>query len=138
MTDAEEETYYFESERARRSIRAVKWIGAVGIILITLSSPIFVLASMKWTQDPLLDYEVKVKANQTACIYLKQFDLTDNVIISVCNRGGVIVLDIRLFINHTATIRGIPLNLKQWTTLKRILPSVNGAIENASKARGGS
>ena len=137
MTDAKEQTYYFESEHFRRPIRAVKWMGVIGIILITLSSPMFVLASTKWSQDHPLDDQVKVEANQTACSYLKQFYLTDNVIIWVCNRGGDIVLDIRLFLNQTATIHGIPLNMRQWRTLQRISPTVNRAIEKASEPRGG-
>lgn len=137
MTDAKERAYYFDSERARRPVRAVKWMGAIGIILITLSSPIFVLSNMKWSQYHPLDYQIKVDPNQTACSYLKQFYLTDNVIISVCSRGGDIVVDIRLFLNQTATIRGIPLNLSQWRTLERISPDVNGAIEKASETRSG-
>ena len=45
---------------------------------------------------------------------MKQFDLKDHIILSVCNEDGEIILDIRMFINQTATIRGIPLNLRQW------------------------
>ena len=32
--------------------------------------------------------------NQTACSYLKQFDIEDNVILSVCNANRHIVLDV--------------------------------------------
>ena len=39
--------------------------------------------------DPLY-YEVKLESNQTACSYLKQFDLQDSVMLSVCNRDGEI------------------------------------------------
>ena len=74
---------------------------------------------------------MKVEANQTACSYLKQFDLQDNVMLSVCHRGGDISMDIRLFLNQTATIRGIPLNLRQWNVLQRVSNSVNRAIEEA-------
>ena len=37
----------------------------------------YVLASIEWSNNDPLDYEVKVEANQTACSYLKQFDLQD-------------------------------------------------------------
>ena len=57
---------------------------------------------------------MKVQANQTVCSYLKQFDLKGNVILSVCHRDEEVSVDIRLFLNKTATIRGIPLNLIQW------------------------
>ena len=75
--------------------------------------------------------EYEVKANQTACSYLKQFDLNNNVILSVCHRDGEISVDIRLFLSQTAAIRGIPLNLRPWNVLQRVSSSVNSAIEEA-------
>ena len=86
---------------------------------------------MEWSNSDPLDYEVKVEANQTACSYLKQFDLQDSVMLSVCHRDGELGIDIRLFLNETATIRGIPLNLVQWNVLQRVSSSVNRAIEEA-------
>ena len=58
--------------------------------------------------------------------YLKQFDIEDNVILSVCYTAEHIILDKRVFLNGTATIRGILLNLKQ---LK--MDIVNRAVEEA-------
>ncbi len=45
--------------------------------------------------------------------------------------SGEVIIDIRRFLNGTATIRGIPLNLKQWLTLKRITSTVDTAINEA-------
>ena len=90
-----------------------------------------ILASMDWSNNDPMDYEVKVQANQTAWSYLKQFDLKGNVILSVCHRDGEVSVGIRLFLNKTATIRGIPLNLIQWKLLQRVSSSVNRAIEKA-------
>ena len=86
---------------------------------------------MEWSNNDPLDYEVKVEANQTACSYLKQFDLQDSVMLSVCHKDGELGIDIRLFLNKTATIRGIPLNLMQWKNLQGVSSSVNRAIEEA-------
>lgn len=69
--------------------------------------------------------------------HLKQFDLKDHVMLSVCNRDGEIILDIRLFINQMATIRGIPLDLRQWNALQRVSPSVNRAIEETTEEGNG-
>ena len=80
---------------------------------------------MEWSNNYPFDYVMEV--NQTACSYLKQFDLKDNVIFLVCNRDGEIML--RLFLNQTATIRGIPLNVRQWDVLQGVSNSVNRAIE---------
>ena len=108
----------------------MKWLGIIGIILITLCAPVYVLASMGWSNNDPLDYEVKVEANQTACSCLKQFDLQDNVL-SVCHRDGELSIDIRLFLIKTATISSILLNLMQWNVLQRVSSSVNRAIEEA-------
>ena len=58
-------------------------MGVIGLILVTLCIPVFVLENMSWSSYDSLDYEVKLEANQTACSYLKQFDLKDNTILSV-------------------------------------------------------
>ena len=86
---------------------------------------------MEWSNNDPFDYEVKVQANQTACSYLKQFGLNDNLILSLCHRDEEISLDIRPFLNKAATIRCIPLNLMQWDVLQRVSSSVNRAIEEA-------
>ena len=120
-------TYYFDQEEVKCHIKIMKWTGVIGIILVSLSTPLYILASMEWSNNYPFDYVMEV--HQTACSYLKQFDLKDNVILSVCNRDGEIMLDIRLFLNQTATIRGIPLNLRQWNVLQGVSNSVNRAIE---------
>ena len=81
---------------------------------------------MEWSNNYPFDYVMEV--NQTACSYLKQFDLKDNVILLVCNRDGE-MLDIRLFLNQMATIHGIPSNLRQWNVLQRASNSVNRSIK---------
>ena len=120
-------TYYFDQEEVKCHIKIIKWTGVIGIILVSLSAPLYILGSMEWWNNYPFDYVMEV--NQTACSYLKQFNLKDNAILSVCNRDGEIMLDIRLFLNQTATIRGIPLNPRQWKVLQRASNSVNRAIE---------
>ena len=116
MSSPNDTTYYFDQEGVKCHIKIIKWTGVIGIILVSLSTPLYILASIEWSNNYPFDYVMEV--NQTACSYLKQFDLKDNVILSVCNRDGEIMLDIRLFLNQTATIRGIPLNLRQWNVLQ--------------------
>ena len=126
MSNPSDTTYYFDQEEVKCHIKIMKWTGVKGIILVSLSTPLYILASMEWSNNYPFDYVMEV--NQTACSYLKQFDLKDNVILSVCNRDGEIMLDIRLFLNQTATIRVIPLNLRQWNILQGVSNSVNRAI----------
>ena len=101
------------------------------LTLVILCIAVYILASMDWSNNDPMDYEVKVEANQTACSYQKQFDLKDNVALSVCHRDEEISLDIRLFLNQTATIHGIPLKPRKWNVLQRVSNSVNKAIEEA-------
>ena len=116
MSNPNDMTYYFDQVEVKCHIKIMKWTGVIGIILVSLSTPLYILASMEWSKNYPFDYVMEV--NQTACSYQKQFDLKDNVILSMCNRDGEIMLDIRLFLNQTATIRGIPLNLRQWNVLQ--------------------
>ena len=84
---------------------------------------------MEWSNNYPFDYVMEVNS------YLKQFDLKDNVILSVCNRDGEIMLDIRLFLNQTATIHVIPLNLRQWNVLQGVSNSVNRAIKKENTCK---
>ena len=127
MSNPNDTTYYFDQEEVKCHIKIMKWTGVIGIILVSFSTLLYILASMEWSNNYPFDYVMEV--NQTACSYLKRFDLKDNVILSVCNRDGEIMLDIRLFLNQTATIRGIALNLRQWNVLQGVSNSVNRAIE---------
>ena len=127
MSNPNDTTYYFDQEEVKCHIKIMEWTGVIGIILVSLSTLLYILVSMEWSNNYPFDYVMEV--NQNACSYLKQFDLKDNVILSVCNRDGEIMLDIRLFLNQTATIRGIPLNLRQWNVLQGVSNSVNRAIE---------
>ena len=127
MSNPNNTTYYFDQEEVKCHIKIMKWTGVICIILVSLSTPLYILASMEWSNNYPFDYVMEV--NQTACSYLKQFDLKDNVILSVCNRDGEIMFDIRLFLNQTATIRDIPLNLRQWNVLQGVSNSVNRAIK---------
>ena len=127
MSNPNDTTYYYDQEEVKCHITIIKRTGVIGIILVSLSTPLYILASMEWSNNYPFDYVMKV--NETACSYVKQFDLKDNVILSVCNRDGEIMLDIRLFLNQTATIHGIPLNLRQWNVLQGVSNSVNRAIE---------
>ena len=113
MSNPNDETYYFHQNELNCHIKILKWLSIMGLILVTLCTPVYVLAIMEWSNNSPLDFEVKVEANQTVCPYLKQFNLKDSVILSVCHSDKEISLDIRLFLNQTDTIRGIPLNLRQ-------------------------
>ena len=39
--------------------------------------------------------------NQTACIYAKQFNLGEQVYLTVCYLGGDTLIDLRRFFNHS-------------------------------------
>ena len=67
-----DQTYYFDQEELKCHIKAVKWISVTGMIIVLLCTPLFVLASMNWSNRHPVDYEVKVDANETACSNLKQ------------------------------------------------------------------
>ena len=118
MSNPNNTTYNFDQEELKCHIKINKWISVIWLILVTLCALVFVIATMEWSNNYHMDCEVKVEVNHTACFYLKHFDLKGNVILSVCHRDKEISLDMRLFLNQVATIRGILLNLRQWNVLQ--------------------
>ena len=69
--------------------------------------------------------------NQTLCVYLKQFRLSENKRVSVCAIEDAVRVDIRIFYNNHASIRGIWLNVSEWRTLLRLWGSIQSAIMKA-------
>ena len=66
--------------------------------------------------------------NQTLCVYLKQFRLSENKRVSVCAIEDAIRVDIRIFYNNHASIRGIWLDVSEWRTLLRLWGSIQTAM----------
>ena len=83
MSSSNDQMYSFDQEELTCHIKAVKLIGVTGMIIVLFSTPLFVLASMGWSNHHPVDYEVEMNVNETACSYLKQFDLKDHVMLSV-------------------------------------------------------
>ena len=101
----------------RRNLTIIKWIGIMTIVVSCAVTLFMVLSHSECTSSPT--FEAPVNLNQTSCVYIKQFYLRDHLYASVCNQAGHSFLDIRVFINRTATIRGITMEMKQWFTLKK-------------------
>ncbi|MES9903035.1 MAG: hypothetical protein ABW168_10165 [Sedimenticola sp.] len=121
-----------EPRNYKRYLAVAKWIGAAMLTILVLSMPGIVISLSATSQRPTLDYEVKIDdANRTACVFVKRYDLREGVYLTVCNMNGHIILDIRRFFNETASIRGIPLNLNQWLTLKQMTGTIDTAINEA-------
>ena len=123
----------FETEDIQRHITVLKWTGVTLIMLATILTPVIVFTGSMVQFKPPMDYEVKVtdSNNETACIYVKRYNLGDHVYLTVCNLNGEILIDIRQFFNQSASIRGIPLNLKQWNSLKQMSQMIDSAVSEA-------
>jgi hypothetical protein len=128
-----ETTYSFDpgTENVKRHLTAIKWIGISFIIVITITVPVLSGILTMGRGEQRLDYAVHELNNATACNYSKIHDLGERVYLTVCSINGHIVLDIRRFVNNSATITGIPLNWEQWTTLKGHVHIVDDDIREA-------
>lgn len=119
------------SKNIRLHLTFIKWFGLIFIVAIC-SVPGFVILGQSSNRDcTILDAVSKPDLNQTGCVYVKQFYLHENIYATVCNRDGYVFLDIRHFINGTATIIGVDLSLSQWLTLKQLTTSIDTAIAEA-------
>ena len=119
----------------RYHLTLIKLIGVILIVLTCAASPILIIGLAASNNPMPLDYEVRVESqaimNQTACVYVKQFSLQENLYATICNVDGTILVDLRHFLNGSATILGIPLHLKQWLSLKQMSSSIDTAIDEA-------
>lgn len=76
-------------------------------------------------------YSPSITTNVSAvCDYTIQYDLQDDIRLTVCKLETVFLIDIRKFVNDTATIKGIQLRSQQWIRLKRFIPYVDSTISN--------
>jgi len=105
----------------------------VGVVILATfcADPEFIILS-HWDCALLTgDHGVKPDLNKTACVYVKQFYLQQQLYATVCNQDGYVFVDIRQFVNGTATIIGADLSLLQWLTLKQLSSSIDVAISEA-------
>ena len=72
-----------------------------------------------------------IDTNRTLCVYLKQFTLSENKKVSVCAIEDAVRVDIRIFYNNHASIRGIWLNVSEWRALLRLWGSIQSAMMKA-------
>lgn len=119
-----------KDKNLRCHLTIIKWVGVV--ILATICAvPGFIILSHRDCALHVPDHGVKPNLNKTACVYVKQFYLQQRLYATVCNQDGYVFVDIRQFVNGTATIIGVDLSLLQWLTLKQLSPSIDIAISEA-------
>ncbi len=120
------------SEIAKRRVASVKWIGVSCMLVITIAIPTVIWIRRFDRGGLLIDYVTVHDSNATAeCDYSERYDLGETTYLTVCDLNGYVILDIRKFINNSATISGVPLNWDQWISLKRQIPPIDIAIGEA-------
>ncbi|KAL4221135.1 hypothetical protein ACF0H5_019394 [Mactra antiquata] len=116
-----------------KRFHTIKKCGLVLMVLIVCLTPGLVIITS--TPHHIHQHEYiemnDIIVNQTACGYIKQFDLLENIYLTVCNRDNFVLLDIRRFFNQTASIQGIGLNIHQWSQLKKLLHLIDTAISKS-------
>ena len=70
--------------------------------------------------------------NGSLCSYFRQWTLSDNVKLTVCNYLGSVRVDIRAFISEKATIRGIWLNTSEWEELTKLFKLIQRSLNEAN------
>lgn len=114
----------------RCHLTIIKWVGVV-ILATAFTVPGVILLVQQDSSHQSFDEGIQPELNKTACVYVKQFYLQDQIYATVCNQNGYVFVDIRQFINGTATIIGVDLNLRQWLTLKQHTRTIDVAIAEA-------
>ena len=94
-----------------------------------ITIPVVVDVSL-WISQPSksVNDESVEDTNQTLCVYLKQFRLSENKKVSVCAIEDAVHVDIRIFYNNQAIICGIWLDVSEWRSLLRLWGSIQTAM----------
>ena len=121
----------------RVHMNVLKWMSVILILVTCTTTIVIVVTSVASHPECPVDYQVSIDderqpdMNQTSCVFVKQFSLQEGLYATVCNDEGHIFVDIRRFLNGTATIRGIPLNINQWGILKQAGSRIDKAMTEA-------
>ena len=135
----EDNRSYSYSDRMDVRIKILKIVGVVVLLGISMSALIITSSNQSlWPGLNTTDH-VHVEDNrpmnltQTLCDLIEVFDLSDNILATVCRIGGHVRIDFRRFINNRATIQGIHLSLKQWHVLESVLNRIDKTITHFSQ-----
>jgi hypothetical protein len=121
----------FRGKNMRCHLTIIKWIGIL-ILATTCTIPGFVILTHTECSFPASDDPgMKPDLNRTACVFVKQFYLQDRLYATVCNQNGYVFVDLRQFINGSATIIGVDLAQIQWLSLKQQMAGIDTAITEA-------
>ena len=66
MSNGNDQTHCFDQLRLKGHIEVVKWIGVACLVLVSFSTPLFVIANMNRSINHPADYLLKMVVNQTA------------------------------------------------------------------------
>ena len=113
IPNLQEEFETLDNSIAKHHITIIKWI-AVTLILSAFAIPTIIISTV---HHPVT-HDIPPHLNQTACVYVKQYPLQDSTFVTVCNTKTYIFVDIRKFINGSATKIGI--HLQKWEQLQVI------------------
>ena len=69
--------------------------------------------------------------NGSLCSYFRQWTLSDNIELTVCNYLGSVRVDIRAFVSGKATIKGIWLTITEWQELSKLFKLIQRSLNKA-------
>ena len=125
------ETFIPQQKSKRMPLTHMKQISKVVIIVsITATILLEVGILVNLSSSAVDDYVMYTSqdTNHTLCSYLKQFKLSEDKKISVCSIYDAVRVDIRIFYNDQASIRGIWLDVTEWKTLLKLWGNIQTAI----------
>lgn len=129
-----DEQLFLRGNILRRHLSTIKNIATLMLCVTFCATPGFViLAQRLGTQcsPRSVSEEMKPQVNVSACVFTKHYHLQDNIYATVCNLDGYVFLDVRQFVNGTATVIGVDLSLTQWLTLKQLTPNIDSFLAKA-------
>ena len=122
------------SPALKQHMRFIKWICITLLIsipsIIVITNAVYAGVNNDF-HNQQSENETATNISDTACVYIKKYSLDQGIYVHVCNRIGLIFVDIRRFINEHASVIGVQLNIRQWRKLKQYMSLIDKGILEA-------
>ncbi|CAC5369825.1 unnamed protein product [Mytilus coruscus] len=116
----------------------LKWTGVVVILILSASTlwitcGVYESSKHNTNMTDYIKIDQNFDFNQSLCSFIRHFGLPGEFVLTTCEYNSRTIIDVRQFLNHKPTIKGISLTLIQWNYLTSITQLYNNNPRNPGR-----